>query len=503
MPRGRRTLLIIDEAQNLSLAILEELRMLSNINADKDQVLQMILSGQPELKEKLKRQELRQFAQRVAVDYELLPLDAEETAHYVTTRLQIAGRDAPLFTPEAIELLHRHTQGIPRRINILCDMALVYGYAGQQQQIDAELLEEVIGDKARTGIFTDPVPLLGDVVPDADESPGPARGQREARQAELAGSVWKKLTPGFCSCLPLFSMTKERSPMRGNEIMVGLLWHSVSSNNMGVGALTLSHMKILEGECKKFGKEPKFILFGTSGRRANYSEGFDERIFRIEKVTRKNLIDPRSEIHKLFRQCAIVFDLGEGDSFSDIYGWRRYSVHALSKMCCMLHGIPLVLAPQTIGPFDNRLNRLVARILMGRARKTFCRDHLSKEYAEKMGVKNAELVTDVAFALPFEDQKSRYQDGKIHVGMNVSGLLYRGGYTGDNMFSLKMDYPHLIDRLIDYFLQQKNCSLHLVAHVTGSMEDGVSDNPEDDHVINLQIKRKFPELILEKFLSLQ
>jgi colanic acid/amylovoran biosynthesis protein len=286
--------------------------------------------------------------------------------------------------------------------------------------------------------------------------------------------------------------------MRGNEIMVGLLWHSVSSNNMGVGALTLSHMKILEGECKKFGKEPKFILFGTSGRRANYSEGFDERIFRIEKVTRKNLIDPRSEIHKLFRQCAIVFDLGEGDSFSDIYGWRRYSVHALSKMCCMLHGIPLVLAPQTIGPFDNRLNRLVARILMGRARKTFCRDHLSKEYAEKMGVKNAELVTDVAFALPFEDQKSRYQDGKIHVGMNVSGLLYRGGYTGDNMFSLKMDYPHLIDRLIDYFLQQKNCSLHLVAHVTGSMEDGVSDNPEDDHVINLQIKRKFPELILEK-----
>jgi len=178
--KGRRTLLIIDEAQNLSLAILEELRMLSNINADKDQVLQMILSGQPELKEKLKRQELRQFAQRVAVDYELLPLDAEETAHYVTTRLQIAGRDAPLFTPEAIELLHRHTQGIPRRINILCDMALVYGYAGQQQQIDAELLEEVIGDKARTGIFTDPVPLLGDVVPDADEAP-----TRRAANAKL------------------------------------------------------------------------------------------------------------------------------------------------------------------------------------------------------------------------------------------------------------------------------------------------------------------------------
>jgi general secretion pathway protein A len=194
--KGRRTLLIIDEAQNLSLAILEELRMLSNINADKDQVLQMILSGQPELKEKLKRQELRQFAQRVAVDYELLPLDAEETAHYVTTRLQIAGRDAPLFTPEAIELLHRHTQGIPRRINILCDMALVYGYAGQQQQIDAELLEEVIGDKARTGIFTDPVPLLGDVVPDADEAPSGA-GPTRSSTSRACGICLEKTDSGF------------------------------------------------------------------------------------------------------------------------------------------------------------------------------------------------------------------------------------------------------------------------------------------------------------------
>src|SRR5262249_5705040 len=125
----RRTILIIDEAQNLSMELLEELRLLSNINADKAQLLQMILVGQPELLDKLKRPELRQFAQRISVHYHLPPLDFKETRGYVRHRLQVAGGSPELFDDYAIGLVHFFTDGVARLVNSVCDMALVYGYA--------------------------------------------------------------------------------------------------------------------------------------------------------------------------------------------------------------------------------------------------------------------------------------------------------------------------------------------------------------------------------------
>src|ERR1700728_1382721 len=103
--RGRRTILIVDEAQNLGLEALEELRMLSNINADKDQFLQIILLGQPQLKDKLRTPELLQFAQRVSSDYYLKPLLTNEVAEYIDFRLRAVGAQTPLFTPEACQLI--------------------------------------------------------------------------------------------------------------------------------------------------------------------------------------------------------------------------------------------------------------------------------------------------------------------------------------------------------------------------------------------------------------
>ena len=107
-------MLIIDEAQNLSPALLEEFRMLSNINADKSQVIQMILVGQPELRELLQRPELEQFAQRIVSDYHLSPLSRAETAEYVHFRTFRAGVEEPLFTNTATDLIHRYTRGVPR-----------------------------------------------------------------------------------------------------------------------------------------------------------------------------------------------------------------------------------------------------------------------------------------------------------------------------------------------------------------------------------------------------
>jgi general secretion pathway protein A len=156
--QGRRTVLIVDEAQNMSAETLEELRMLSNVNADKDQVLQVILVGQRELRDTLRRPDLVQFAQRIGVDYHLEPLTEAETRAYIRHRCQTAGGKVDLFTEQACEQIYRSTGGVPRLINLLCDTALVYGYAEQRDTIDAELINEVARDKQSGGLFPSRAP---------------------------------------------------------------------------------------------------------------------------------------------------------------------------------------------------------------------------------------------------------------------------------------------------------------------------------------------------------
>jgi general secretion pathway protein A len=152
--QNRRTLLIVDEAQNMSADTLEELRMLSNVNADKDQVLQVILVGQAGLRDTLRRPEMEQFAQRIAVDYHLEPLDLQETHAYIYHRIKVAGGDGiRLFDSAACDAVFKHSQGIPRLINLLCDTGLVYGFAEQKRQIDARMVDDVARDKQKGGIF--------------------------------------------------------------------------------------------------------------------------------------------------------------------------------------------------------------------------------------------------------------------------------------------------------------------------------------------------------------
>jgi general secretion pathway protein A len=140
---GRRTILIIDEAQNLEPEALEHLRMISNINADKFQILQLILVGQPQLRDLLLAPSLHQFAQRISSDFHLRPLDEQETV----------GSPRPLFTKEAGALIASASGGIPRMINVLCDTALVYGFANDQKVISDQIVSDVIADKQQYSIF--------------------------------------------------------------------------------------------------------------------------------------------------------------------------------------------------------------------------------------------------------------------------------------------------------------------------------------------------------------
>ena len=153
--QGKSVLLIIDEAQNLSASALESLRMLSNINADKNQLLQVMLVGQPELKEILIRPELLQFSQRVEVDFHIKPFAVTDVEDYIVHRLKIAGRETPLFTQQACMKIAEMSQGVPRRINILCNLALVYGFSAEAKMIDLALVEEVLKDKAEFGALTE------------------------------------------------------------------------------------------------------------------------------------------------------------------------------------------------------------------------------------------------------------------------------------------------------------------------------------------------------------
>jgi len=154
--RGRRTLLILDEAQNLSVEVLEELRLLSNVNSETDLVLQILLVGQPELRAKLARPELRQFAQRVSVDFHLRPLDRGETHGYIRHRLSVAGGNEGLFLPEAIEFVYARTGGIPRLLNQLCDFALVYAFAEGRTSIDVDLVAQVVRERSSAQLLPSP-----------------------------------------------------------------------------------------------------------------------------------------------------------------------------------------------------------------------------------------------------------------------------------------------------------------------------------------------------------
>lgn len=146
---GRRVVLIFDEAQNLTRDVLEELRMFTNINAGKDELLQLIIVGQPELRDVVMRPDLKQFAQRVAASFHLPEMEAPGVAQYITHRLAVAGRTEPIFDTEAMAAIYEATRGVPRLINQLCDLALVYAFTMDRQDVDRIIIKQILQD----GVF--------------------------------------------------------------------------------------------------------------------------------------------------------------------------------------------------------------------------------------------------------------------------------------------------------------------------------------------------------------
>ena len=199
---GRLVLLVIDEAQNLSQAALEELRMLSNLETEKSKLIQMVLVGQPDLRAKLAAPDLEQLRQRITVSYHLNPLDAGETTNYINHRLRRAALGAALeFPREVTDVIHARSRGVPRLINVICDAALVFGYAEERRQVDLPLMREVLAELETTGVLSSDTPSragasAADVDGDRRLQPAlagpaaiaqvPVESDQELRRAEAA-----------------------------------------------------------------------------------------------------------------------------------------------------------------------------------------------------------------------------------------------------------------------------------------------------------------------------
>jgi general secretion pathway protein A len=145
--KGNNPVLIIDEAQNLRPNLLEEIRMLSNLETDRSKLLQIVLVGQPELREILSRPELRQLRQRISINCSINPLTREETQEYILHRLEVAGnRYAVAFSAESIDVIYKHCRGIPRLTNILCDFLLLTAFNEERKEVDAEMVNDIVKD---------------------------------------------------------------------------------------------------------------------------------------------------------------------------------------------------------------------------------------------------------------------------------------------------------------------------------------------------------------------
>ncbi len=146
---GRRVVLIFDEAQNLSSEGLEEMRLLTNINSNKDELIQLILVGQPELKDMILAPQMRQLAQRVAASFHLSNMDAETVGRYIEHRVKAAGGTGQEFTPEACASIYEATSGVPRLVNQLCEFAMLYAWTEEVPTITSEIVQNVLND----GVF--------------------------------------------------------------------------------------------------------------------------------------------------------------------------------------------------------------------------------------------------------------------------------------------------------------------------------------------------------------
>lgn len=253
-----------------------------------------------------------------------------------------------------------------------------------------------------------------------------------------------------------------------SALPIGLLWHDPWSANLGVAGLSQAHMRLVCEAGRRAGVEPEFRLVGWGEARERLEPPWRGAAWR---VSGRALLGLDRGPARALRACRVVLDIGEGDSFSDLYGRKRLVYQLWSKALAASRGGVLVLAPQTLGPFAGPLARRAADAALRRARAVWVRDGLSLEYVRSraLGVPVAE-ATDVAFALPWEPV-ARPAGGPLRVGLNVSGLLWNAGAR----FGLRLDYRALMRAVAERLLASPGVEVVLVPHVVSPGQPAEDD----------------------------
>lgn len=271
-----------------------------------------------------------------------------------------------------------------------------------------------------------------------------------------------------------------------------LLSHMFECGNLGVGALSISNLIIISEECKKLGIKPKFYLLGYKENNIDYSFELDnyDIDYEIVYMSYKGYILNFMYFYKIFKNSNVIFDISAGDSFSDIYGFKRYRNIIIPEIFSIILNKPLIFSPQTIGPFKSNFVKKIARFILNKSKSVFARDYKSYQVAKDlMGEKNSYSLNetiDVAMLLPYQAESEK-DNIKVKVGLNISALLYHGGYTQNNQFSLAVDYNNLIVKIINHFKSIVGVELILVAHVLNYDKDSV----ENDYAVCSKFGEKY------------
>lgn len=271
---------------------------------------------------------------------------------------------------------------------------------------------------------------------------------------------------------------------------IGLMGFEFLSPNKGCEALTYSFLSMLN---EYFKSNKDLIVYNFSA----YDLGLIPEKFpdiRFFKIPFK-LKDFKFRYLRTLRSCDVVFDVTMGDSFSDIYSWDYYQYLIKEKRVASRLSKKYILLPQTYGPFINENALDIAKPVFNSSFRIYCRDELSQRFlSEKLGITDSILTSDMAFVLPYDKELYRFEESKKQrIGINVSGLLYKGGFSSDNQFGLKLDYKKYITDLIEYYLNMEDkYKIHLIPHVIDESDDA---NDDDIKVIRM-LKSNYPEVVV-------
>lgn len=267
-------------------------------------------------------------------------------------------------------------------------------------------------------------------------------------------------------------------------LRIGLLGFTLENANKGCEALTYSFLYTIQNI---YGKEIAVRYYSTVRIFGKVEKYFPDIKFSYCQLSKKRVL---TTLKKDFESnCDIVFDISFGDGFSDIYNPKSNCFFTYVKQIAGWANTPFVLLPQTYGPFESKILEKQAAMAIKAATHVFSRDNISTNYVRSIANITPVTVTDLAFSLPY--QALNLNPEKIKLGINVSGLLWRGGFYKDNQFGLKVDYQKYICSVIEHYLADERYEVHLVPHVI----ENVSKSNDGDLFANEILKQKYPEVI--------